>query len=98
MLRTLRRGAGATTVGLARVVSSVSVMPDHSPLSSPYVPREAAAYWIPRFRGGRRSWVRRAPGSPPQQFRLARQLHGLDLLELDRALGHEIVEIAIGRA
>src|SRR5438876_10596463 len=35
---------------------------------------------------------------PPEPFRLARQLDGLDLLELDSALGHEVIEIAIGRA
>src|SRR5712671_5107294 len=35
--------------------------------------------------------------SPPKPFRLARQLDGLHLLELDGALGHEIVEIAVGR-
>src|ERR1700749_4186501 len=36
------------------------------------------------------------PGSsPPKPFRLARQFHGLDLLEFDGALGHEIVEIAV---
>src|SRR5260221_13810750 len=35
--------------------------------------------------------------SPPKPFRLARQLDGLDLLELDAALGHEIVDIAVGR-
>src|SRR6266404_3940677 len=34
---------------------------------------------------------------PPKPFRLARQFDGLDLLELDGALGHEIVEIAVGR-
>src|SRR6266478_6080399 len=34
---------------------------------------------------------------PPKPFRLARQIDGLDLLELDGALGHEIVEIAVGR-
>src|ERR1700687_3787351 len=41
-----------------------------------------------------------APGAtfrlPPKPFRLARQLDGLDLLKLDGALGHEIVEVAIG--
>src|SRR5437667_11331964 len=36
--------------------------------------------------------------SPPKPFRLARQFDGLDLLELDGALGHEVIEIAIGRA
>src|SRR6476661_4757963 len=36
------------------------------------------------------------PGSPPEPFRLARQVDGLDLLELDGAFGHEIVEVAIG--
>src|ERR1700719_3891643 len=36
--------------------------------------------------------------SPPKPFRLARQLDGLDLLELDGALGHEVIEIAVGRA
>src|SRR5258708_39383388 len=35
--------------------------------------------------------------SPPKPFRLARQLDGLDLLELDGALGHEVVDIAVGR-
>src|ERR1700676_4008121 len=56
--------------------------------------REAAAYWIPAFAGRRAG---RAI-SPSKAFRLARQLDGLDLLELDGALGHKIVEIAIGRA
>src|SRR5438552_18761369 len=36
--------------------------------------------------------------SPPKPFRLARQLDRLDLLELDSALGHEVIEIAVGRA
>src|SRR5712671_6153245 len=36
--------------------------------------------------------------SPPKPFRLARQLDGLHLLELDGALAHEVIEIAIGRA
>src|ERR1700676_4155202 len=36
--------------------------------------------------------------SPPEPFRLARQFDRLDLLELDGALGHEIVEIAVGGA
>src|SRR5438105_14409765 len=38
------------------------------------------------------------PNSPAQPFRLARQLDGLDLLELDGALAHEVVELAVGRA
>src|SRR5689334_18057306 len=36
--------------------------------------------------------------SPAEPFRLARQLDRLDLLELDRALGHQIVDVAVGRA
>src|ERR1700730_9837598 len=35
--------------------------------------------------------------SPPKPFRLARQFHGLDLLELDGALLDQVVEIAVGR-
>src|SRR5258705_4658945 len=34
---------------------------------------------------------------PPKPFRLARQFDGLDLLELDGALVHEVIEIAIRR-
>src|SRR6202158_5802568 len=56
--------------------------------------REAAAYWIPAFAG---MTAERAILSP-EPFRLARQFDGLDLLELDGALGHEIIEIALGRA
>src|SRR6266404_2086377 len=64
--------------------------------------REAAAYWVPRLRGGRRpcAWGRRRrpTTSPTQPFRLARQFDGLDLLELDRALTHQVVEVGIGRS
>src|SRR3954453_13016589 len=35
---------------------------------------------------------------PPEPFRLARQFNRLDLLEFDSAFGHEVVEIAVGRA
>src|SRR5438445_11876422 len=35
--------------------------------------------------------------SPAQPFRLARQFDGLDLLELDRALAHQVVEAGISR-
>src|SRR5471032_2432954 len=34
---------------------------------------------------------------PPKPFRLARQLDGLDLLELDGALFDEVVKVAVGR-
>src|ERR1700754_3068737 len=37
-------------------------------------------------------------GLPAQPFSLARQLDGLHLLELDGALGHQVVEVAVGRA
>src|SRR6516165_12195363 len=46
----------------------------------------------PPFRG------REKRNSPAEPFRLARQLHSLDLIELDRALGHQVVDVAIGRA
>src|SRR6185437_1694686 len=73
---------------------------------------EAAAYWIPRWSlssggasrrpGGRgmtsECWAMLRATSPPEPFRLARQLDGLDFLELDRALGHQIVDVAVGRA
>src|SRR5215469_2990746 len=36
--------------------------------------------------------------SPPKPFLLARQFDGLDLLELDGALGHQIADVAVGRA
>src|SRR5260370_12593731 len=36
--------------------------------------------------------------SPPKPIRLARQFDGLDLLELDGALGHHVVDVAVGRA
>src|SRR6266700_387035 len=51
----------------------------------------------PAFAGDDSCVWGKSGGSPPQQFRLARQLDGLDLLELDRALGHEVVEVAVGR-
>src|SRR5215213_4512111 len=44
------------------------------------------------------SFPRASSTSPPEPFRLAWQLNRLDLLELDGALGHEIVVIAVGRA
>src|ERR1700704_185369 len=65
--------------------------------------QKAAAYWIPAFAGDdiQNKWVARygRPGkSPAKPFRLARQFDGLDLVELDRALGHHVVDVAIGRA
>src|SRR6516162_10818587 len=43
-------------------------------------------------------WGRGKRNSPAEPFRLARQLDGLDLIELDRALRHQVVDVAIGRA
>src|ERR1700733_16112714 len=64
--------------------------------------RDAASYWIPAFAGLTAVCVAplvEQPGNlPPQPFRLARQLDGLDLLELDRALLDEVVQVAVGRA
>src|SRR4051794_38791380 len=62
--------------------------------------REAAAYWIPAF-AGMTVVCGEVVGpsqlkSPAKPFRLARQLDGPDLLELDRALAHQVVEIAVG--
>src|SRR5258708_7615973 len=54
-------------------------------------PRRAGS---PAFAGGD-GWVIALPAKP---FRLTRQFDGLDLLELDRTLADQIVEIAIGRA
>src|SRR5579864_6208549 len=36
-------------------------------------------------------------GLPPKPFRLPRQFDGLDLVELDGALRHQIVDVAVGR-
>src|SRR5690349_16868094 len=44
------------------------------------------------------SCARQTLNSPAQPFRLARQVDGLDLLELDGALAHEVVEITVGGA
>src|SRR5690349_7837587 len=41
---------------------------------------------------------KRLSTSPPKPFRLARQFDRLDLLELDGALGDQVVEVAVGRA
>src|ERR1700736_3368536 len=35
---------------------------------------------------------------PPKPFRLARQIDGLDLFELDGALLDQVVDVAVGRA
>src|SRR6516225_822668 len=43
-------------------------------------------------------WAMPRADSPAEPFRLARQLDGLDLIELDRALRHQVVDVAIGRA
>src|SRR6516162_3014762 len=43
-------------------------------------------------------WAMPRADSPAEPFRLARQLDSLDLIELDRALGHQVVNVAIGRA
>src|SRR5260370_6583329 len=106
MLRTLSSGAGPVTApGAARTVSA-SVM---CALSSAGEPRHARACpGHPRFLSLAisRTWTARTSPAmtstesalPPKPFRLARQLDGLDLLELDDSLGHEIVDIAIGRA
>src|SRR5690242_11579599 len=39
--------------------------------------------------------VRLQKNSPAEPFRLARQLDRLDLLQLDRALRHQVVEVAV---
>src|SRR5579864_6171348 len=36
-------------------------------------------------------------GLPPKPFRLPRQFDGLDLVQLDGALRHQIVDVAVGR-
>src|SRR4051812_31278436 len=111
MLRTLRR-AGAAAAASARDASRVSVMLCAANLlrsSCPGLSR-ASTYFVPSGQtwmagtSARRRASRFCPAmtskiaSPAQQFRLARQLDRLDLLELDRALGHEVVEVAVGRA
>jgi len=60
-------------------------------------------YRIPAFRGDdHRVCLRSFRGQPAilpsKPFRLARQVDGPDLFELDGALGHQIVDVAIGRA
>ena len=67
----------------------------------PVVPYSDAAGLTeePRRTGSPLSWgMTTNATSPPKPFRLARQFHGLDLLELDCALGHQVVEVAISRA
>src|ERR1700753_490439 len=51
--------------------------------------------------GGAAAGVRAISGAsvnvPPKPFRLARQVDGLDLLQLDGALFHQVVDVAVGR-
>src|SRR5262249_17925181 len=87
MLRTERRGGRVSVTMVVRAVSSVSVM-----VIVCCYRRVWSLPPSPRLRGEGEGT------SPPQPFRLALQLDGLDLFELDGALGHQIVEIAVGRA
>src|SRR5579859_6273794 len=111
MLRTLSNGAGAATVpGLAEVASRVSLIcgspsPRHPRKRVTRYSRDARdrprghGILDPRFRGddsGVRDVVFGQPqGSPPKPFGLAGKLDSLDVLELDGALRHQVVEIAI---
>src|SRR5579871_1184026 len=109
-----RGDVAAAVAAAGRVMSSASLMLDHLSLSSPAKagdpvfqrrlrfnekPRRTGS---PAFAGGDKCCMRLRTGnvlpSPPEPFRLARQLDGLHLLELDRALGHQVIEVAVGRA
>src|ERR1700736_5423137 len=105
MLRTLSSGEGTVTApGAARSVSVASVMcacdqfaarharacPEHPGLLS----LNASKTWMA---GTGPAMTPLVSELPPKPFRLARQFDGLDLLELDGALGHQIVEVAVRR-
>src|SRR5579871_5802420 len=109
-----RGGDVAAASATGRVMSRVSPMSNHLSLSSPAKagdpvfqrrlrfiekPRRTGS---PAFAGDDKCCMRLQTGnvlpSPAEPFRLARQLDGLHLLELDRALGHQVIEVAVGRA
>src|ERR1700722_17768623 len=114
MLRTESSGAGAATApGAAWTVSAASVMwalsptkfvmPGLVPGIHVFCRAEVRRGWPGHLARRRASRFRPAmtsssERSPPEPFRLARQFDGLDLLELDGALGHQIVQIAVGGA
>src|SRR5712664_3764864 len=95
MLRTLSSGEGAVTALAAARTASVSVIMRPVIGIGPH-----CRFILPTAVVTTECWggSGATSRSPPKPFRLARQLDGLDLLELDGALGHEIVDIAIGRA
>src|SRR5216683_4596738 len=100
MLRTLSSGAGVEMALGARAASIASVMwACHLPSARacPGHPRlfscDVSKTWMA---GTGPAMTSVGTISPPKPFRLARQFDGLDLLELDGALGHEIVEVAVG--
>src|SRR5262245_19207254 len=112
MLLTDNNGAAAAA-GVGRMASTVWVILDSSGCRHPrkrvtqysrdarVQPRSRGVLEPPLSRGMTCALSRLLPGSnlsPPQPLRLARQLDGLDLLQLDGALAHEVVEIAVGGA
>src|SRR3569833_4081585 len=114
MLRTESRGVGGAAAAVVTgAMSRASVIAVYSPLSSPaqagdpVFQRRSCSTEKPRRTGsppargmttccGRRPCP--TPHLPSQPFRLTRQFDGLDLLQLDGALDHHVVQITVGGA